>query len=153
MTYEEWARTFLPMHAKTGAVSETGDYHECQVGHHLAHRVAQCTDGRSVWTMVEGDDGESWYIVPGYHIVNRIGHVLARRPWTDEQAALCVPYMEADDEPQYCDDCGGVLWQASQAHAVEALPVDITSANAGESATLCAGCHRRVHETGGDGDA
>lgn len=38
-----------------------------------------------VWTVVEtGDDTDgSWYAVPGYHYVNRIGFVLTQKGWTD----------------------------------------------------------------------
>jgi hypothetical protein len=153
VNYGQWVHTFFPLHGETGNVSQTGDYHECEFDRERAHAVSQGSNARNVWTMVEGDDGESWYIVPGFHVVNRIGHVLTLLPWTDEHEALCIPYIEAADEPRYCDDCGDVLWQASQVHAVEALPVGIPSANAGESATLCAGCYRRICETGGDGDA
>ncbi len=97
MTYDQWVHTFFPLNGETGNISQTGDYHECEVSIALAHSVAQVTNGRAVWTMVEGDDGESWYIVPGFHIVNRIGHVLTHEPWRAEHESLCIPYIEASD--------------------------------------------------------
>jgi hypothetical protein len=38
-----------------------------------------------VWTVVEsGDDSDgSWYAQPGLHIVNKLGYVMTRKPWTD----------------------------------------------------------------------
>jgi len=38
-----------------------------------------------VWTVVEtGDDSNgSWYAQPGFHVVNTLGYVLTRKPWTD----------------------------------------------------------------------
>lgn len=38
-----------------------------------------------VWTVVEtGDDSDgSWYAQPGFHVVNKLGYVMTRKPWTD----------------------------------------------------------------------
>lgn len=38
-----------------------------------------------VWTIVEiGDDNDgSWYAQPGFHIVNELGYVMTKKPWTD----------------------------------------------------------------------
>jgi hypothetical protein len=38
-----------------------------------------------VWTIVDsggGDDG-NWYAEPGFHIVNKLGYVMTRKPWSD----------------------------------------------------------------------
>ena len=40
-----------------------------------------------VWTMVDGDDGDL-YLSPGYHLVNRLGYIITRIPWKEEN--LCV---------------------------------------------------------------
>jgi hypothetical protein len=39
-----------------------------------------------VWTILESGDGDdgNWYASPGFHIVNRIGYVMTKRPWTNE---------------------------------------------------------------------
>ena len=38
-----------------------------------------------VWTILESGDSEddSLYASPGFHVVNRIGYVLTRKPWID----------------------------------------------------------------------
>ena len=38
-----------------------------------------------VWTIVEtGDDSDdNWYAKPGFYVVNVLGYVLTRKPWTD----------------------------------------------------------------------
>jgi len=38
-----------------------------------------------VWTVVEsGDDSDgNWYAQPGFHVVNNLGYVMTRKPWTD----------------------------------------------------------------------
>jgi hypothetical protein len=35
---------------------------------------------------VDGDSGDSTYLVPGFHTVNQIGYVVTKNPWTDEEA-------------------------------------------------------------------
>lgn len=39
-----------------------------------------------VWTILESGDGNdgNWYASPGLHVVNRMGYVLTKKPWTDE---------------------------------------------------------------------
>lgn len=36
-----------------------------------------------LWTVVTGDD-DNWYIVPGYHFVNRLGYIICKVPWPKE---------------------------------------------------------------------
>jgi hypothetical protein len=43
-------------------------------------------------------------------------------------------------DKDYCDHCGKVI-PAGRAYAIARLPVDIDSANAGESAILCGDCY------------
>jgi hypothetical protein len=44
---------------------------------------------RHVWTIIEGDDGE-FYLSAGYHIVNRFGYMITKKPWVsgDEEVKL-----------------------------------------------------------------
>ena len=39
-----------------------------------------------VWTVLEAGDGDdgNWYASPGFHVVNRMGYVMTKKPWTDE---------------------------------------------------------------------
>ena len=43
-------------------------------------------------------------------------------------------------DKDYCDHCGKVI-PTGKAYAVSRLPVDIDSANVGESAILCGDCY------------
>ena len=38
-----------------------------------------------VWTIVDsgGDADGNWYAEPGFHIVNKLGYVMTRKPWSD----------------------------------------------------------------------
>ena len=40
-----------------------------------------------VWTVVDsGDDSDgNWYAQPGFHVVNKLGYVMTRRPWSDSK--------------------------------------------------------------------
>lgn len=40
-----------------------------------------------VWSVTEGDNGEDWYLSPGFHVVNMMGYVVSERPWTDSDLA------------------------------------------------------------------
>ena len=47
---------------------------------------AQKHEDRYVWTVIEtGDSSDgNWYAVPGYHIVNKLGYVVTKKPWNNE---------------------------------------------------------------------
>ncbi len=36
---------------------------------------------RTLWTQVDGDDRT--HLVPGHHVVNRVGYFKSVKPWTD----------------------------------------------------------------------
>jgi hypothetical protein len=36
-----------------------------------------------VWTIIEGDEDSSLYAAPGIHVVNRLGFMVTKYPWTD----------------------------------------------------------------------
>jgi hypothetical protein len=42
-------------------------------------------DPLTVWSIVEGDETENQYLLPGFHHVNRIGYVLAEQPITQAE--------------------------------------------------------------------
>lgn len=44
----------------------------------------QSTDNQYIWTVIEGDN-QKWYIVPGWHIVNREWYIITSIPWKEGQ--------------------------------------------------------------------
>jgi hypothetical protein len=44
------------------------------------------TDMKYVWTLV--DDDNIWYIIPGYHLVNRIGYFVTKEPWQEDSRSV-----------------------------------------------------------------
>jgi hypothetical protein len=54
-----------------------------------------------VWTIVDsGDDSDgNWYAVPGFHVVNKLGYVMTRRPWTDSTPDAIYFLDDFEHEP------------------------------------------------------
>jgi hypothetical protein len=54
-------------------------------------------DDHYIWTLVEGDDGDSMFIVSGWHYVNRLGYFITTHPWTvDTVIKICSVTGEED---------------------------------------------------------
>lgn len=49
----------------------------------------------------------------------------------------------SDEDKQYCDHCAGLL-DGREFFPVRELPVNVSSANEGESAVLCLRCYQAV---------
>jgi hypothetical protein len=63
-------------------------------GEELRHVLAQKEE--NIWTQVDGDDG-GIYIVNGYHVANRIGFYITRKPHNlSDRIELCVLTSEQD---------------------------------------------------------
>jgi hypothetical protein len=46
------------------------------------HEEVRHVDTHRVWTVVEGDE-DTLYAMAGYHVVNRVGYLVTREPWTN----------------------------------------------------------------------
>lgn len=55
-----------------------------------------------VWTIIDsGDDNDgNWYASPGFHLVNRLGYVMTKKPWHDItlDAIYFLDDLDHDDE-------------------------------------------------------
>ena len=54
-----------------------------------------------VWTIVNsGDDSDgNWYAQPGFHVVNRLGYVMTRKPWSDSTPYAIYFLDDFEHEP------------------------------------------------------
>lgn len=42
---------------------------------------------RHIWTLVEADDS-GWYILTGFHLVNRVGYFVTEKPWPEQMITI-----------------------------------------------------------------
>src|SRR3546814_1650226 len=56
------------------------------------HAVLRNMDRRRVWTIIEGGDdlSRNVYYSPGFHMVNRVGYAVTRKPHDDAQVEFCA---------------------------------------------------------------
>lgn len=82
MDYNTWHDTFKP---KQFADTQTGhpELLETYGDEHQKVLEANQLDPRTVWTLIDGDDGKS-YVVNGYHHVNRIAYMITEVPFEGE---------------------------------------------------------------------
>lgn len=74
----DFEATFKPRNAP-GSNASVGDLWS-------PHEI-QSVDPRHVWTVVDGEDDDNLYALPGIHFVNRIGYVVTEEPWGPETTA------------------------------------------------------------------
>lgn len=77
-TEDEWIERFGEPRTHSGGTTFFETF-----GEELA--TVEAADPLTVWTIVEGDETENQYLLPGFHHVNRIGYVLAEQPITQEE--------------------------------------------------------------------
>ncbi len=53
-----------------------------------------------VWTIVDsGDDTDgNWYAVAGFHVVNKLGYVMTRKPWSESTPDAIYFLDDFEDE-------------------------------------------------------
>ena len=54
-----------------------------------------------VWTIVDsGDDSDgNWYAQPGFYVVNKLGYVMTRKPWSDSTPDAIYFLDDFEHEP------------------------------------------------------
>lgn len=93
MTYEQWEATFRPI-VQDPKQGEGWSSYEVDYFHVYGAARRGGAGLEQLWTMVEGDD-DRWYLLPGVHLVNRIGHCITEVPWTALPAGVEeIPYDE-----------------------------------------------------------
>lgn len=113
MELEEWDKIYSPVknHLDENA-SFDGVMFETY-GQEVEYVLVK--DNRYVWTYIQGDDG--MYIIPNYHLVNRIGYFITNKPWENEDISVIVSLdrdwqghlrdlSEAELAEIMCWDCG-----------------------------------------------
>lgn len=87
ITYVEFEKQFQPLQ---NPFTEDGSYNNCAFETYEPELTfVKQFDNNKIWTLVDGDN-ENWYIIPGYHFVNRQNYFVTEIPWEDEN-------IEVDD--------------------------------------------------------
>jgi hypothetical protein len=87
ITFEIFEETYKP---QKNPFVQNSSYDGCMFetyGVELAHVREQ--NIKNIWTLIEGEN-ENWYIIPGFHIVNKFGYFICEVPWENEE-------IEVDD--------------------------------------------------------
>jgi hypothetical protein len=89
MTYDDFVNTFHPIKNPLDKNAAFEGYMFETFGKE-ADLVRGCT-GNRIWTIIVNDDCDELYVCNGYHIVNRIGYMLTRVPfsYSDTIEVLC----------------------------------------------------------------
>ncbi len=90
MTYAKWVDKFKPLknhlHSNTQLDGLMFETYGTDLG------FVQAANPNCVWTLVEGDTGK-WYVVDGYHLVNRVGYLVTKEPYGDHAGGYSIFYM------------------------------------------------------------
>lgn len=60
-------------------------------------RTALKTNIKKIWTLIDGEDETQW-IIPGYHVVNRVGYFITENAWENEDVEVDLNDYISQDE-------------------------------------------------------
>lgn len=81
ISIEEWQEKYIPCYNK---LTLDGPY-ENQMFETYGEALdfVKESDNELIWTLIDGENNNSW-IIPGFHIVDRIGYFICQIAWTNE---------------------------------------------------------------------
>ncbi len=81
ISYDEWKEKYIPCYNK---LTLDGPY-ENQMFETYGEALdfVKESDNELIWTLIDGENNNSW-IIPGFHIVDRIGYFICQIAWTNE---------------------------------------------------------------------
>ena len=88
--YEEFEEKYKPIqNYYTSALGEK--YYTFETyGEELEY--VESKDNKNIWTLIEGEE-ENTYVIPGFHIVNRIGFFVTENGWENENIEVNMNEM------------------------------------------------------------
>jgi hypothetical protein len=86
MTYEEWKKKYKPIanHIDLG----NGYLFETYGPEHNYIKYKNQKSPKTIWTLIDTKDADKDVIVPGYHLVNRLGYFITEKEWTNQQLEI-----------------------------------------------------------------
>jgi hypothetical protein len=85
MDYDEWVRKYLPVRQ-----NDTAAVDGCMLDHGVAEDYAKmlAAPPRCLWTVIAPDSCRHWVISSGFHIVNRLGYIVTKIPFSGDYMAV-----------------------------------------------------------------
>lgn len=80
ITFDKFVEEFRPIKNTISFDSPYEEYMFKTYGEELEY--IKLFKNEAVWTIIE-DSGREW-LIPGYHFVNRVGYMISREMWKDE---------------------------------------------------------------------
>lgn len=98
LEYEQWREQYQPI--KNSLVKDS-PYDGCMFETQgMEMDYVRTNDTCFIWTLVDCDY-EDQYILPGLHIINRVGYFITHTPWTNENLEVNVNEMIAVGKAKY----------------------------------------------------
>ena len=92
---DDWVAEFKPLPApQPGSGYDYGDGCTLIDGHSREDLTyLKSVESNRIWTVVTGD-GDA--IIPGFHVVNRLGNIVTEKPWTNDIADVELEDLSDD---------------------------------------------------------
>ena len=77
--YDDWVDQYQPIE---NLIDKEAGYEGCMFETYGEENefVLDNLNRNTVWTLITGDNEDFW-VIPGYHIVNRMGYFITTKPW------------------------------------------------------------------------
>jgi hypothetical protein len=77
--YDDWIDQYQPIE---NPIDKNAGYEGCMFETYGEENefVLDKLNRNTVWTLITGDNEDFW-VIPGYHIVNRMGYFITTKPW------------------------------------------------------------------------
>lgn len=87
MKWEAFVKEYKPIKNKVKGASIDGYMFET-FGDELEDLKAKAKklgkgSGLHIWSLIDNNDGKDWYLINGWHWVNRLGYIITKIPWKE----------------------------------------------------------------------
>ena len=84
--FEQWVEEYQPIINDNGKQNSYDNLMYETYGEDLA--AVQSYPNEQVWTLIEVEDKR--YLIPGFHVVNRLGYFLTYNIWTNVEQEILI---------------------------------------------------------------
>lgn len=84
LTYDQWFEQYKP---QLNHIMPSEDNYIYETYSDELNYILKLKDTKNIWTLIESDYNDQW-IIPGIHIVNRMGYFVTENPWENENIEI-----------------------------------------------------------------